>query len=223
MGGVRSNQIGGIAGAVFAIGIIVFSLALVGDSPVLTDSTDDIREYFDDNGDRILISYWLTALLFIGAFLTFTASLRTALRSSAEDELWGTVTLSAAVVTTAVVAGGMFAWGAMALNGTEDYSDSTVQLLMNVDSLIYASVVPVGLAVFLAAGSILAFRRGALWTWLGWLGLLAAASLTVGSLWVLDGDPESPLAILVWLAGLLGALTWILVASVGMYRMDPSA
>lgn len=223
MGEVRSSQIGGIAGAVFAIGVIIFSLALIGDSPTLTDSTDDIREYFDDNGDRVLISYWLTALLFVGAFLTFAVSMRATLASSAEDEPWGTLAVSAAVVTTAVAGGGMFAWGALALNGTDAYSDSTVQLLMDIDGLVYTSVVPVGMAVFLVAGSITAFRRGALWTWLGWLGLLAAVSLIVGALWVLDGDPESALGILVWLAGLLGALLWILLVSVGMYRMSPNA
>jgi hypothetical protein len=218
-----SKQIGGIAGAVFAIGVLVFSLALVGDAPAPTDSTSDIREYFDDNGNRVLLSYWFTALLFFGAFLTFASALRSALASSAEDALWGTVALSAAVVTAALAGGGLFAWGALALDGTDGYSDSMVQLLMDIDALVYGSTLPVTLAVFLVAGSIPAFRRGALWTWLGWLGLLGAAALAIGPLWVLDGDPEGALGILVWLAGLMGALLWILLASIGMYRMSPSS
>lgn len=223
MGGLRSSQIGGIAGAVFAIGIFIFTMALVGDAPTLTDSTADIREYFDDNGDRVLVSYWLTALLFFGAFLTFAAALRSTLAPSAEDEPWGTLAVSAAVATAAVAGGGLFAWGALALNGTDAYSDSTVQLLMDIDGLIYTTVLPAGMAVFLLAGSMMVLRRGAPWPWLGWLGLLGAVSLAVGGLWVLDGDPESALGVLVWVAGLTGALLWILLMSVGMYRMNPTS
>jgi hypothetical protein len=223
MSGFGSHQIGGIAGVLFAVGLAGFGLGLLGDAPTLNDSIEDIREYFDDNGDRVLISYWLVSLVSVVGLLTFASSLRSALMTGDEDEPWGSLLFSAAVVTVSVVSVGLIGWGALALNGTADYSDSTVRLLMDVDGLIFTSILPWSLAVFLAAASVLIIRHGMIWRWLGWIGLLVALAFVVGALWVLDGDPESALGVLVWGPGMLGTLFWVVAASIGMYRMDASA
>jgi Na+/phosphate symporter len=220
MNGLRSNQIGGIAGIVFAVGMVGFGLALLGDAPTLSESTEDVREYFDDNGDRVLVGYWFMMLFFFGGLLTFASSLRSALTTGVDGEPWGTVLLSSAVVTASVAGAGLIGWGALALNGTSAYSDSTVQMLMDIDGLIFTSILPWSLAVFLVAASVLIARDGTLWPWLGWAGFLIALSHIVGAFWVLDGDPESALGILVWGIGIIGTLLWVVVASVGMYRLD---
>ncbi|MDH3397913.1 MAG: hypothetical protein OEM81_08805, partial [Acidimicrobiia bacterium] len=65
--------------------------------------------------------------------------------------------------------------------------------------------------------SIVILRSGVLWKWLGWLGLVAALAMVIGTFWVIDGDEEGFLGILVWI-GITATLLWSLLSGVAMIR-----
>ncbi len=122
----------------------------------------------------------------------------------------------------AVGGAGTTFWAALALNGPDAYSDSTVRALMNLDAVTFGAIMPWGLAVFLTGASVVILRSGVLWKWLGWFGLAGALAMVIGVFWVVDGDIEGPLAILAF-TGTFATFLWSLLIGVAMIRTEGAA
>lgn len=219
MGSLR--QIGGTAGIVFGLGVfLVFILAW--DQPLASDPVGDIRSYAADNATRIFIANWLASALFVFPLLIFASALRSVLAGADEDsDMWARVSGAGAVITVAVAGVGSTVTSAIALNGDE-YSDSTVRLLMYLDAHIFSTVVPWGFALFLSGASVVILRTGVLWRWLGWFGCLLSLVLVVGAAWLIDGDLEGVLHNMVWI-GITLTLLWTLLVGVAMLRMKETS
>ena len=212
-----SRRIGGIAGIVFGLGAFLALMLLGGDQPLASDPIGDIRSFAIDNDTEVFLFNWSMGALFVFAFLIFASALRSVL-APADDEsgMWSRASFAGAVATVAVVGAGAAFTSALVLN-VDDYSDSTLRALMNLDVTLYTTIMPWGLALFLTGASIVILRSGVLWKWLGWLGLVAALVMVIGTFWVIDGDEEGFLGILVWI-GITATLLWSLLSGVAMIR-----
>lgn len=227
MAGVGTNaqmswrRIGGIAGIVFGLGMGVF-FVLSADAPTLNDPIGDIRDYFADATTYFILA-WFSALFFVLAFLLFASALRSILAGNDGDAgMWARASFAGAVATVAIGGVATVFWSALALNGADDFSDEIVRALMSLDALAYGTIMPWGLALFLTGASVVILRTGALWRWLGWFGLAIALVMLIGMFWVIDGDPEGPLSVLVWI-GISAMLLWSLLTGVAMIRTEKAA
>jgi len=217
------RQIGGIAGIVFGLGSAIGLVLLTGGGPALGDPMADIRDYFADDANTYFVLQWFLALFFVAAFLLFASALRSVLAERDRDSgMWARASFAGAVAAVAIAGGGTVFWSALALNGPDAFSDSTVEALMRLDAVTFGAVVPWGFVVFLAGASVVILRSSVLWQWLGWLGLAAALAMVIGLFWVIDGDVEGPLAI-VTLIGVFVLFLWSLLAGVAMIRLEETA
>lgn len=211
-----SSSIGGIAGIVFAVGMLVLGFTVYFTQPTFTDSTAEIREHFADNATTRAIADWVAALLFLGGFMLFASALRSALRHSDQDGTWSRFSFAGAVLSTAVAGSGVFV-ATFTLEGMDELSDGVVQAFVRADALVYGVLLPLGLAVFLTGACVVMLRGGMFATWLAWLGFAAAATMVIGALWPVDGDPEGALAI-VSIVGFLATLLWVVFAGITIAR-----
>jgi hypothetical protein len=217
------RRIGGVAGIVFGLGTAVLLSALFAGAPTIEDPVREIRSYFADDASTYFVLTWFVALLFVGVFLLFASALRSVLASEDIDAgVWSRASFAGAVATVAVAGAGTAFWSALALNGPEAFSDSTVLALMSLDAVLFGSIMPWGLAVFLTGASVVILRSGVLWKGLGWLGLGAALVMVISVFWVLDGDIDGPLAS-VGLVGVFAMFLWALLTGIAMIRMEEAA
>ncbi len=202
---------------VFAVGMTVLGFLVWFDQPLYTDSIAEIREYFADNETTINVANWLAAVFFVGGFLLFASALRAVLRRDDDDDgVWSRASFAGAVASVGVAGAGVFL-SAFTLGGMEDLSDGVVQAFVRADSILYSTILPFGLALFVIGASVVMLRGSTFPTWFGWLGMAAAAAMVVGALWPVDGDPEGALAI-VGMIGLLAGFVWILLGGAVMAR-----
>jgi hypothetical protein len=212
-----SIRIGGIAGIVFAVGMIVLGFLVWFDQPLYTDSIGEIREHFADKETTINVANWLAALFFVGGLLLFASALRAVLgRDEGGDGVWSRASFAGAVASVGVAGSGVFL-STFTVGGMEALSDGVVQAFVRADMLIYSTILPWGLALFLVGASVVMVRGRSFPTWLGWLGLAASAVMAVGALWPIDGDPEGALAI-VGMVGMLAGFVWILLGGALLAR-----
>jgi hypothetical protein len=208
-----------MAGVVTAV-VFVVSFILFGEPPALDDPAGDIRAYFEDSGSQIQFANWLIALAVALFFLVFASGLRGLLGAADADTrgMWSRASFAGAVAVAAIGGAGSAFWGTATLH-TDSLSDDVLIALHQLDALLYQVAMPWGFALFLGAASLVIIRSGVLWAWLGWFGILTAVLQVVGALWPLSGDNEGFLGIL-GLIGLTLSFLWILIAGVGMMRME---
>ena len=211
-------RVGGAAGIAFIVLFVVGAIVLQGDSPMSTDSSSEIREYYVDNGQRYLTGDFIAGLGFVFGFIPFVAALRALLaRAEGAPAIWSRAALIGAVLGT--VFGGVAAVfsGALALGAASTADDSTVQALVKLRDHGF-SAVTLTFALFVIASALVIVRTGVLWRWLGWAGLVDGVALVVGSAWTIDGDPEGLLSFIGFIA-LIVLMLWVLAVSIAMLRL----
>jgi hypothetical protein len=188
-------------------------------------SAAEVREWFEDNEAMVAWTTWSGALGFSFLFLLFASGLRSIL-ATADDRnqgVWSRWSFAGAIAFVAVGGVGSAFWAVL---GQEDIlavaSDETVKVLAAFDTLIFAAVVPWGIAVFLLGASIVILESGVMARWLAWLGLAVGLLFAVGTLWPFTGDDASFLAILT-LIGFIGFQIWLLGAAIEMIRADSTS
>lgn len=222
-GAWSARRIGGIAGIGFAILVVVLFL-IGGDSPTFDDSAEKVREFFVDSDTTVHVTTWLGALTFVFFLLPFAAGLRTVLGAAdpVEGQMLSRISYSAAVIAVAVGGAGSAYWEVLSQGVAEDLSDDTLVALARFDTVSFAAVLPWALALFVFSASVVIVQSGVVGRWIGWLGILAALLLVVGTLWIFTEDDESALAILVFV-GLPLTVLWVLILSISMLRTPTRA
>jgi hypothetical protein len=201
----RWERLAPLSGVVFVILVVVSIVLQNADSPEdFPGKPSEIVTYYEDNVDRILAGSWIGL---IGAFflLWFVSVLRSRLRV-AEG---GTGRLA----TTAFAGGIVAAVGGALIDmlnltavlradeeGTIPADIATT--LYDVQGMTVSTVLPLGLAVLVAATGLLALRTGVLPRWFGIVSLLLAIPLLV-----------PPIA---WAVTAL-ALVWAVAVSILLY------
>jgi hypothetical protein len=212
----RLEQAGAATGIVFVV-LLVISVFGLPTPPELNESPLNVSRYFQEHQDAI------RSTTFIGMiagffFLWFLGSLRSFLRV-AEG---GTGRLSAVAFAGGIAAAAMAGVGSTAMTvgalrpGTSPFILQTLYDL-NVYLLAVGSF---SLAAYLAAGSVVMIRTGALPSWLGWGGALLAVVqlLTAIAIFGSTNGAFNPHDGFVAFVGFIGFLLWTLATSVFLVR-----
>src|SRR6266480_5940834 len=69
------TQLGGLAGVVGVV-LFVIGILMQGDVPGVNDSAEEVRTWFDDNGQRYLVADYLIGIAVIFGLLPFLVTLR---------------------------------------------------------------------------------------------------------------------------------------------------
>jgi hypothetical protein len=214
---------GGVFGILFAILFIIGPVILTGDTPTREDSIEDIRAYFEDDGDIYLVGDYLAGIAIVFFFLPYLVILRWVLGSGEGNPPIGSwlAVLGGLIMTTIGAAGSVF-FGALAIaaDDPEIYAqidDASIRLVMDLSAYSFTGF-SFGMALFVASASLVVLRTGVLWRWLAPVGLIIAVLLVIGAAWPIEGDEEGALAT----AGFIGApltLLWIILSSINMLLM----
>jgi hypothetical protein len=210
-------RLGGLLGIGYVIIFLIAIVAIQGETPMLHDSIDEIRQYFGEDGQQYLIGDYLAGLGFILFFLPFVAILRAFLGyAEGPPAVLSRIALVGGLTAIVLGGAGAFSWGALALGAADDpeVDDAAIRTLMYMSSYSFA-LLPLAGALFLLPASAVIWRTAVVWRWLALLGLLVAVVGIVGSAWPIDGDDEGPLAVLGFVA-LIGLNLWVLLTSIAM-------
>lgn len=215
-GHVDWTRLGGILGIAWIVSFVLGAFIIQGDTPSRDDSIADIRQYFADDGGRYLFGDYLLGIAFTLFFLPFVIILRRVLATrEGWPDLLARISLYAGVI--AVVWGGIagFFWGALALGADNpEVEDSSVRTLMELDAYAFAGLLlPIGL--FMGAAGLSIWLSGALWRWLGIIGIIGFLGSYIGAAWPIDGDEEGALAA-VSIVGFLGIMIFVLITSINL-------
>jgi hypothetical protein len=212
----------GIGFVVLFIVAIIAQQAMTGEPPSFDDPIQEIRAYWEDEGQGYLIADYLFALSLFLFFVPFVVSLR-ALLGAAEGggQVFSRTAQAAGILTAAIIAAAATPWAALAL-GAENINDATMTALMYFDAAAW-NAVPYAFALLVLAASLVISVTGVLWRWLGILGALVGVSALISPLWIVTGDYEGPLGILGFVA-FIGLALWILATSIAMVlrKVEPA-
>ncbi len=192
-------KVGGWAGIAFSIAVLLLNVSEFA-GPRWDDPIADIQEFFA--GDVVAWGLFLQGLLWAFLFLMFASFLRSFL-SEAEGErsVWSRLSYSGALITVAVGGLGSVFWGALSLGSATTLDDATIRSFLLMDAVAYGMVAAVGMALFAVGTSVVVIRTGVFARWIGWLGFAAAALLTLGSAWIIEGTAEG-------FFGILSLISW---------------
>lgn len=212
-------RLAGIAGIVFAVLFFVGALGLQGEPPQRTDSIDEIRKYFADDGEAYLAGDYLLGLGFVLFFLPWAVGLSQLVRrADGLSSMLSTLVVVGAVLFVVLGGVGSIFFGTLAINASADpaiaIDDASVRTLMEMSQYSFVGFALTG-ALFLAPASFAIWRTGVLWRWLAIIGGIAAALLIIGSAWTIDGDEDGAIASLAFV-GFIVTMIFLLISSVGM-------
>lgn len=210
----------GVDGILWAIFFFIGAFALQGETPSRTDSIEDIRKYWVEDGDTYLIGDYLLGIAFVIFFLPYVIGVAAVLRRAEGDPpIWSNIAYTGALIGVAFAGVAGLAWSTMALNlkDNPDLDDATIRLLMDLDAQGFV-ISQFGLALFFGAAGFVIARTGVLWKWLGGLAILAGTLLLIGAAWPIDGDDEGAIAIFGFVGFPIAAL-FILISSVRLIML----
>jgi hypothetical protein len=191
---------------------------IAGSPPGIDDPASEIREFWIDNRDQLLVGSLLQALA-LPALLVFVMALREVLaRGGEEGTFWGRVLTAGAIIALALAAVG----GAAGLSVTwtegfpEDAGDDVVRAVWNAGTLPFLAG-GAALFAFVGAAAVGILRTKVLPVWTGWLGAIAALIALLGILGFLEPD----LAMLGFL-GFFAFAIWVVATSIVMLRGAPA-
>jgi hypothetical protein len=172
-------------GVVFAVFFVVGFL-LIGDSPPLDDSAEEIAAYYDDERGKLLTVIVLFGLSIV-AFLWFLGSVVHTLRVEAAESRLAATALGAGVVTASLFGGIVLMNAGLTFQIAEDGDPGVVAALYDL-GWVASTVISFPLAALVFATGIGLWRGGLLPSWFGWASsVVAVAVLVSGTTWARDG------------------------------------
>lgn len=172
-------------GVVFAV-LFVLGFLLIGDSPKLDDSAEEIVAYYDDERGKLLTVIVLFGLSIL-AFLWFLGSLVHTLRVDARESRLAATALGAGVVTTSVFGGIVLMNAGLTFQIAEDGDAGVVAALYDL-AWVASTLISFPVAALVFATGIGVWRSRLLPGWFGWASAIAAlAILASGTTWARDG------------------------------------
>jgi hypothetical protein len=189
------TQLGGLAGV---IGVVLFVIGIFmqGDVPQVNDSAEEVRNWFDENGQRYLVADYLIGIAVIFGLLPFLVTLRNFFaRAEGVMSFWPQLAFLGGIFF--LVFGGTASTfkGTLAVGVDQITDDSAVMALMSADFYSFGGV-SIVLALFFVATAVSILRTAAFATWLAWLSLALAIVGVVGAASPLEGDPDGILSLL---------------------------
>ncbi len=212
----RTWRLGGVAGIIMVILVVIGFFALPAETPpVYDDPIEDIKAYFVENDTAYHLGDYISGLGFIVFFLIFLVSLTRVLRSAeGSGGLWSVLTLAGGLVAIAIAGATAIFWSTLALQAAADGNDAIVSTLMYMQ-FIGDAFIPLPMALVIFGSSMVIIKTGVLWKWLAWAGFPLSIAAVISPLAVMEGDPEGVFAIIGIITFVI-FLAWSLAVSVGM-------
>jgi hypothetical protein len=172
-------------GVVFAV-FFLLGFLLIGDSPGLDDSPEEIATYFDEERGKLLTVIVLFGLAIV-AFLWFLGSVVHALRVEADESRIAPTALGAGVVTASLFGGIVLLNAGLAFQIAEDGDAGVVAAVYDL-AWVASTLISFPVAALVFATGIGVWRSRLLPAWFGWASAVAAvAILSSGTTWARDG------------------------------------
>jgi len=218
-------RVGGAAGILFIV-MFIAGIAVTGDSPTLDNSTDEIRNWYTDNGDQFLVGSYIIGLAFAFFFFPFLAGLRSLLAAAeGGPRMWSSVAFAGGLAFLIFGAIGSFFWATLAYSFgvVEQGDDVPIRTLMHLD-LVGTATFPMPLIALVVGTSLVSLRTGVLWRWLSVLALVVVVFVVINGANTLTSDTDGALGGIGFIAFPAAAL-WVLLASINMVlkREAPAA
>jgi hypothetical protein len=212
MDSVRWDHWAPASGIVFAALYVIAFLPflLVGQSPGLQDSADEVADYFADNRGGVVAAAILLGLA-LPFFLWFAATVSVSLTRAGEAVL-GALALATGVAAAGMIGAVVATYGALAQSVARTADAATAKAIYDL-SWSLEVLVSFPTAAFVLALSVGGLRTGILPRWFAWLGVLGAIALALaGTTWASSGfwSPDGGYTVLTELV----FLAWLLAASV---------
>ena len=209
-------RVGGAAGILFLI-MFIAGVALTGDSPTLDESTDEIRDWYTDNGDQFLVGNYLIGLAFALFFFPFLAGLQSLLASAeGGPRMWSKLAFAGGLAF--FVFGGVASlfWATLAYSFgvVEQGDDVPIKTIMYLDQVATATF-PLPLIALVVGTSLVSLRTGVLWRWLSLLALVVVVFVVINGANTLSSDTDGALGGIGFIAFPAFAL-WLLLVSINM-------
>jgi hypothetical protein len=214
-------RMGGVFGLGFIILFIIGPFILTGETPSRGDSVEDIRKYFQDDGEMYLVGDYIAGIAFVLFFLPYLVTLRWVLGSGEGwPPIWSWLTVIGGLSLVLVGGTSSVFLGTLAINAdyAEQLDDPSVRLLMEMNTYSFTTGFGFTMSLFVGSASLVILRTGVLWRWLAALGLLAAVLLIIGAAWPIDGDEEGAIAAF-GLFGSVGGALFVLISSINMLML----
>lgn len=208
-------------GSVVAI-VVLFAVA--ADAPLSTDPPGEIRDWIDTRSTMNLTLAWFEGVTDVLFFVPFVVGASAFLgRAAPGDRFLAQLSLIGGLLTIPILwIGNGFTNGALLVGGVDDLSDPTLITLIRASEYLMAFGLNLAVALWIGAAGVTIVRNTAVASWLGWIAITGAVASLVGGLWIVDGDPESPL-VLGGLIGLIAVAVWMAGVALTMIRQDPSS
>jgi hypothetical protein len=200
-------------GVVFAV-FFVLGFLLIGDSPALDESAEEIVAYYEDERGKLLTVTVLFGLSII-AFLWFLGSVVHALRVEAGEARLAATALGAGIVTTSLFSMLVLVNAGLSFRIAEDGDAGVVAALYDL-AWATSTLISFPLAALVWATAIGALRSRLLPKWFGWASAVGGlAILLSGTTWARDGfwAPDgaynayiTPIIFVVWIVVLSALL-----------------
>jgi hypothetical protein len=208
---------GGILGIGFIILFLIAGFGLQADSPTYDDTIQEIRAYWEDDGQTYLVGDYLIGLAVMLFFLPFLVALRTVLgRAEGGAEMWSRVGFFGGVLMIAISAAATASWTGLAF-AADKLSDDAVLTLMYLDVGAWHAF-PYAVGVLTLFSSIVMAQTGVPWRWLGWLGIVIGIVAFISPLGILDDDPEDIFDVIGFIP-FIGIAVWVVATSIGLVMM----
>ncbi len=213
-----TEKVGGIAGLLFAGGVVLQNGFLLQGNPLPDAPLEEVRAFYSSNAGRIEVAVGWVALnvLFL---LTFGAAVTERLVRRPRTSLWGRLAFGGIVLLAAAFSTTTALQGALVASIAHLESAGLLRAFWDLHSTAFAmsgialSAVLLGLSV----GTLREPEQPLVPRWVAYLGLLGSASLLVSgglSVSTVGGGP----GLFFQLGGFATWLVWLIAGSVGLLR-----
>lgn len=204
------------AAGIASVALSVVLVAVAGDYPDIDKPAGEIRDWFEDNGTTAQATSYVNAIGLLFFFAPFLLGIRTLLaRAEGTEALWTQLGFVGGVLFIVLGLSSMAYTGILAVT-VDTLDDGTLIAVKHAEYITVALAAGLGSGLYLLGTGAAIVRTGALWRWLGWLGIALGVIAVIGTAGIIEPDPESLLAAMNFFAGALGLWVVILLQGIGL-------
>jgi Domain of unknown function (DUF4386) len=211
------RRLGAVSGILFVV--LTFATFFTPSTPDADEPAAEIARTIADDRDAHIANFYISGIAWI-LFVVFVALIWDVLRRSEDDSRASAIALLGGLGVYAGVLVEQSAFLAVVNAADAGREPVAVRALYEFEEVV---LVPLrfALAVFFLGIALAAIPTRALPRWLGWTAAALAALLVVGLLGVFSANEDDGPLVPILVLGRIGALVWILAASVVLIRRSP--
>lgn len=211
------RRLSAVSGILFVV--LTFATFFTPSTPDADEPAAEIARTIADDRDAHIANFYISGIAWI-LFVVFVALIWDVLRRGEDDSRASAIALLGGLGVYAGVLVEQSAFLAVVNAADAGREPVAVRALYEFEEVV---LVPLrfALAVFFLGIALAAIPTRALPRWLGWTAAALAALLVVGLLGVFSANEDDGPLVPILVLGRIGALVWILAASVALIRRSP--